>query len=188
MIRLATLVGTVLLLIGRTCSAAVAAEEAGKDPVGSWQWSEIAADVLASVEVTPAPYRASVCNTVGDKAGLEVRVGDGTKHIYSWPAHRHTVFAMADGVLYTTRFAPESSGCTVAAINLTTARVLWERRLTALGPVEHSKYRNRVNLVVRDATVIVYGNETAGRYIEAVDARTGALIRHHALQGERVGR
>jgi hypothetical protein len=44
-----------------------------------------------------------------------------------------------------------------------------------LGPVNHSKYRNRVQLDVRHGMLLVYGHESQGRYVEAFDLHSGEM-------------
>jgi len=45
-----------------------------------------------------------------------------------------------------------------------------------MGPVEHSAYANAVRISVEAERVIVRGWESAGRYAEVLDARTGAIL------------
>jgi len=54
----------------------------------------------------------------------------------------------------------------------------WTTRLTGLGPIAHSEYLNAVQLRMIHGRPVVFGWESGGRYIEAVDPVTGAAAFH----------
>lgn len=85
------------------------------------------------------------------------------------------------GRLFVAHHSAISSGAKVLAYNLRTGALLWEKQLQANGPVDHSKYRNEVQLAPREHHILAYGRESGGSYIEILDARTGALVANHSV-------
>lgn len=82
------------------------------------------------------------------------------------------------GTLYVARHSSISDGCTLHAIDAQTGAERWKTRLRALGPVAHSEYLNAVEVRMDRGRVVVFGWESAGRYIEGVDPATGATRFH----------
>lgn len=85
------------------------------------------------------------------------------------------------GRLFVAHHSAIASGAKVFAYNLRTGALIWEKQLQANGPVDHSKYRNEVQLSPRAHHVLTYGRESGGSYIEVLDARTGALVANHGV-------
>lgn len=79
-------------------------------------------------------------------------------------------------VLYVARYSNISSGCILHAFDLRTGGERFATRLRALGPIAHSEYLAAVELRVVRGRPVVYGWESAGRYVEAVDPATGASV------------
>lgn len=77
-----------------------------------------------------------------------------------------------------------ASGCRLDAFAADDGRALWSVRLRGAGAVGHSAYTNRVQLALVDGDPVVFGHESAGRYVERRDAATGALRSHRALPAE----
>lgn len=78
--------------------------------------------------------------------------------------------------------SPIASGAKLVAINPVSGSVIWEQQLRGLGPVEHSKYRNEIQLEIRDGKVVVYGRESEGRYIEVRSLTGGRLLAHERVR------
>jgi hypothetical protein len=113
-------------------------------------------------------------------------VRDGSE-LLAIEAHRNSTFRTVGNILYFPHFWPSSTGCTVAAYDLTTGKKLWETKLNAMGYPGHSAYRNEVTIGVGkvegidkagEGSVSVYGHETFGDYIEVLDQKTGTLLAH----------
>ena len=83
--------------------------------------------------------------------------------------------------MYSARHSDISSGCALYAFDLQTGRLKWTVNLTGLGPIAHSKYFNLVQTKMIGGRVVVFGWEAAGRYVEARDAATGAMISHQLV-------
>jgi hypothetical protein len=82
------------------------------------------------------------------------------------------------GTLYAARYSDISSGCALHAFDARTGAKRWSRQLAGLGRIAHSEYLNAVEMRIIDERPVVFGWESAGRYIEAVDPTTGADAVH----------
>lgn len=69
-----------------------------------------------------------------------------------------------------------ATGAHVFDLDTETGTQIWTADVLGLGPIGHSKYRNRVQLAVRGHALIVYGHEAQGRYVEALHTDTGQLL------------
>jgi hypothetical protein len=137
------------------------------------------------------PDLASVGHSAKQVKGYEVRITgpriavvDGDKEVCSFNGHPETVFTTVADVLCVADFHPISTGCELVAYDLKSGKQLWKCELRGIGPTSHSKYRNQVNLASEDGMVVVYGNESNGRYIEFVDVRLGKTVGHKRLPPE----
>ena len=78
--------------------------------------------------------------------------------------------------VYLARFSDIATGCEVRAFRADTGRELWRTRLSGVGPIAHSEYLNHVQIRVVDGRPVVFGWESAGRYVEILDAETGRTL------------
>ena len=70
-----------------------------------------------------------------------------------------------------------ATDCSLVAYDLKRRSQLWKAHLKGVGPLGHSKYRNRINLRAGPGqAVTVFGWESFGRYIEVVDVKTGKTL------------
>jgi hypothetical protein len=121
---------------------------------------------------------------------VEVRISQGGKPVVLL-AHARAAFAVRGGVLYFAVFSPYANGCSVAAYDLKTGKKLWTQSVQGIGPIPHFAYQNRVILAVEkhptaDAwAVVVTGWESAGRYVEVLDPRTGKQLANKTFDGPR---
>ena len=112
-----------------------------------------------------------------DRTTIHVRAGGRER--CSWVERGDFAFLGRADVLYRADYHWTSSGCAVVAFDLKAGKELWKASLKGLGPVDHSKYRNRVWMERLDETVFaVYGHESAGRYVELVDYKSGRTVGH----------
>ena len=70
-------------------------------------------------------------------------------------------------------------------MDLKTGKELWTSPLKALGPIEHSAYKNLMTLDANHDVVSLYGNESMGRYLEIKDAGTGETVGHKLFPEKR---
>lgn len=78
--------------------------------------------------------------------------------------------------LWVVRWCDMASGADVVAVDPATGGVRVERPLRALPNVVHSKYRASVELRELDGHPVVFGFESAGRYVEVLDPATAATV------------
>jgi hypothetical protein len=88
-----------------------------------------------------------------------------------------TPYIFDNDTLYFACYDPVDSGCVMKALDLKSKSALWTTSLQALGPTSHNAYHNRVHIKLSGRNIVVYGEESFGKYIETVDAMTGKTIR-----------
>jgi outer membrane protein assembly factor BamB len=170
--------------------AAATAVDAGSAPPRAdaipWQWNEEAGPAGRAFSVT-VEGGASVDvarGRDGKVMGLR-KYGASGGEIWAVPllapTARDVAFLVHDGNLYVALYAERGTGAEVAAVDSKTGRLLFRSPLRGLGSGHHGKNRNRVQLRFVDPWVVAFGDETAGRYIEALDAKTGATISSRKL-------
>ena len=143
-----------------------------------WAWSDERASVTYSARQLGGGYKAEFrpCDTFGYGT---VRVLKDGGVVHSFAGHTRTVFAVRDDILYYADFGPITSGCAVVAYDLKAKKQLWKTHLRGLRDGRpHSVYRNAVLLDLDGQAVCVRGRESAGRYIEYVDLKTGKTVGH----------
>jgi outer membrane protein assembly factor BamB len=166
---------TTFLLLGSALFAvAAAAEDDG------WRWKDDEATVGHSVLADRSEYDLTLGKKAGEREVTVAFAKDG-KTRYTLAGHGHTVFRVVGDTLVFARFSPGASGAQVVAVDLITGKELWATDLKGLGPVEHSAYRNRLNLDATADTVIVFGYESQGRYVENLNTKTGKTTSHHVF-------
>lgn len=94
------------------------------------------------------------------------------------PVHDFSTFTIRDHKIYVAQFNQWTSGCSVDGFNLKTSKPLWTTTLKGLGPIEHSKYNNRVIIRFEGKDLVVYGKEAAGRYKERLDPISGKTLQN----------
>jgi len=92
-----------------------------------------------------------------------------------------TPFLIKNDVIYYANYCPITSGCGLSAFDLKTAKQHWNSGLQGIGGTDHSKYSNHVNLKKQAGAIVVYGNESHGKYIEFVDMKSGNTVGHRAF-------
>ncbi|MCR9165827.1 MAG: hypothetical protein ACE37F_32210 [Nannocystaceae bacterium] len=81
-----------------------------------------------------------------------------------------------DGVLYLAHACGSSTGARLYALYVSEFAWQWQADLYALGPIGHFAYANRVALEWRGDRVLVFGDESLGRYVEAIDPERGGTL------------
>jgi hypothetical protein len=111
---------------------------------------------------------------------------DGRKVTFA--DHADAAVVVRGDALYVAKFSGISSGCTVVAYDLTTGKKAWAKALEGIGPVSHSKYRNRVAMAVEKHpnadhfALVITGWEAFGRYVEVIDLATGKQLAHKTYE------
>lgn len=148
-----------------------------------WSWSDDDASIMAYVAQLKDPYRVVLESNPRDCGALKISLYSGEDHSYSWPGHRFSCFLVKDGVLYYTHIWPiyHPAG-ELISVDVKSGKVRWKAQLEGLSVlIWDGRYRNRMNLVIKDQEVIIFGNESNGRYVEARDLATGHLRSHQIL-------
>jgi hypothetical protein len=148
-----------------------------------WRWSKEHANLPWCIKHHLSDYQVEtiINNPNFPRHEQTMRISDHGELIYSLNVHEWTVLTRSGDVIYIAEFSPIASGCALIAFDLETRKQLWASRLKAIGPQDHSKYRNSINIEMDDGAIIVFGNEEHGRYIELVDPETGKTIGHKRL-------
>jgi hypothetical protein len=81
-------------------------------------------------------------------------------------------------VLYYADYNPYTTSCAVVAYDLENRKQLWNTSLQGLGPIEHTVYHNAVQIGFDGGALCVYGQESAGKYVEYVDLKEGKTVGH----------
>jgi len=153
----------------------------------TWQWAGPPAP--QGMYQAPRTVRAGTieCTFVYDDKAYTARTScsQGGRELWHKVEGRafvdDTAFAIDNGTLYSARHGDISSGCTLHAFDVQTGREKWTVSLTGLGPIAHSKYFNLVEARMIGGRIVVFGWEAAGRYIEARDPATGAMLAHQLV-------
>jgi hypothetical protein len=151
----------------------------------SWRWSDREASLSHSITCHLSDDEVEISLLEGIRYRLSIRLKAGGKDIHAFEGHDETVFARWGDRLYLADFCPIASGCRVVAVNLKTGERLWERSLRGLGPIRHSKYRNRINMTTDGRVITIWGNESSGRYVELLDQKTGRTVGHKVFPENR---
>lgn len=113
-------------------------------------------------------------------------VGETRKELWSRELEPEFVGAAAlvsaGRTLFVAHYSAISSGGVVRAFDIIDGTPRWERAIEGLGPIQHSEYRNEIQLVVRDGALHVFGKESAGAYIERFALGDGAQLSLHRVE------
>jgi outer membrane protein assembly factor BamB len=152
-----------------------------------WQWHEEAGPAGRAFSVT-LEGGASVDvarGRDGKVMGLRKYGGNGGE-IWAVPllaaTARNVAFLVHGGTLYIALYADNAPGADIAAIDTKSGRLLFRVPLRGPGPLPHGRVRNRVQLHFVDPWVVVFGDESGGRYIDALDAKTGETVSSRKLR------
>jgi hypothetical protein len=150
-----------------------------------WSWSEDESSPLYSAAAAQSPYSIELISMPAQRDALVLKCIDGVREKYRWNGHRYSVFQLTGERLCYVEYSMATPGGTVVMVDLASAKELWRSPLRARGRPLHSMYRNRICMSANAEVVSVYGNETAGRYFEIKDAKTGETVGHKEFRQER---
>ena len=145
----------------------------------AWSWSAERASVGDSFLKFPNTYQVELIRKKNKYGEITIRLVDDGKELYAWEGHYRSVFSLNGDVLVYADFHPSRNGCSVVAFDLKKQKQLWKTDLKGLGPIPHFRYSNSVTLeIINNDAVRVFGNESAGQYLEIVDLKTGNTVGH----------
>jgi hypothetical protein len=191
-LRRRALAAVVLAAASTAAAPSPAADDAGAAPPSPdairWQWDPAADRGGHAYSVTLAGGASVdiVRERNGKITGLRKFGAEGGQ-LWSVPlpvpAARNAAFLVHGATLYLGLYAESAPGAEIAAVDTASGRLLFRTPLRGLGAARHGKgkYRNRVQLRFVDPWVVAFGDESAGRYIEALDANTGEIVSSRKL-------
>lgn len=165
--------------------------EKPKPPATDWQkwaddaaWKPPAEDLGYCLANEARAY--DVTRKKESRGVLTIRVSDGDAELYSFGAHTGTMFFERNGVLYHTEYSRGVNGCVMVAFDLRAKKQLWKTHLKGIGEVQHSAYTNEVRMnPYLEGVLVVYGNESFGKYVEVLDIETGKTVGHKVFKEEK---
>ncbi len=169
-------------------SPAMAVPVSESKPI-AWQWSETP-DLFPAVDLIAADEKARyVLHHVPDERDTQhhaVLRRDNASGAVAWSrlvaqeSVPGAALAVDDRRVYMAAYSRIASGCKVAAFDVASGEPLWTTALEGIGPIEHSKYHNRVQMRLVDGGLALYGHE-ASRFIELLDPETGGQLSNERL-------
>jgi len=145
-------------------------------PTIPWQWND---DDAGGFAATPDRHFRWALSDDGRAA--EIRCTDAAGKI-RWvkaidaATTDSAALAVYEDKLFAALYWHGATGCRVLALAIDTGAQHWETTLTGLGSMGHSRYINRVQLNVSGDRLVVFGNESAGKYIEVLDPSSGRQV------------
>lgn len=148
-----------------------------------WTWAPERASVSDAFLRLPNTYQVELSRPKGKTGVVTVRLLDDGKEAFALAGHYGSVFALSGDVLVYADFDPHRNGCSLVAYDLKQKKQSWKTTLKGLGPIPHSRYANAVTLeFIDNAAVRVFGNESAGKYLEIVDINMGKAVGHRVYK------
>ena len=145
-----------------------------KADVSGFTWTEAATKLNYYLELNTGGYKVSAVDADPYSKTIIVKK-DGSER-FRFEGHNETPFIIKNDVLFYISHNPGDTGCTLVAVDLKEKSELWKTSLKALGPIDHFKYSNRINMDSDDRVIVVQGFESAGKYLEYVDMKTGKTV------------
>jgi len=148
-----------------------------------WRWSDREASIISYLGAAPSEYKISI--TRPQSSGikdLKVAISDGDSVLCRFESNYQGAFLFdrnRNWIIYS-QYSPIATGCTLIAYDLKTKQQVWKTNLKGIGPVSHSKWRNRINLKLETDRVTVFGDEGT-KYIESVSLASGETVYHRML-------
>jgi outer membrane protein assembly factor BamB len=86
------------------------------------------------------------------------------------------------GRLYGALFSDSATGGQVVALDAISGETLWMARIEGIGPKMHSKYGNRIQLRFINNWLVIFGDESGGKYIEVFDSKNGQRLSNRIIR------
>jgi hypothetical protein len=143
-----------------------------------WKWPEGGASAKECVKRFAGDCKVEITTKEMGFFNVELRFLRNDKVRLKIDGHQGTTFVGDRLIVWYAEYGPISSGCSLVAYDLEAGKQLWKTNLKGLGPIDHTKYRNQVVLELDRDVVRVWGQESAGNYLEIVDRKTGKTVGH----------
>lgn len=149
----------------------------------AWKFSQEQANVTDSLLRFSKDYQVELVRPKNRFGDITIRIVDDGKEVVAWEGHYRSVFASSGDLLVYAVFGPTRTGCALVGYDLKAQKQLWKTNLKGLGDIAHFGYSNSVNLdVINNDAVRVFGNESAGQYLEIVDLKTAKTVGHRTYK------
>jgi hypothetical protein len=148
----------------------------------AWNWVQSEASLDWSLSNYKGPFTVTVENRNWLRKIIKFAREDDV--LLSWEADPTGAFVdVGHNTIVYAAYSDHSAGCRLVAFDLSARKELWRNWLRAAGIVEHSKYSNQVILRrTHPRYLTVLGKESAARYIEIVDIKTGKTVAHRTVE------
>lgn len=142
----------------------------------AWAWpAETSTPEACARQFRGGGYEVEITTPKDPASQPMIQVRKEGKDVVSWSVLSASVFVRGGDMLYYAEFSHYASGCNIVAYHLKHGE-WWKTPLWGIGPKGNSMYTNRVNIKLDGNHLVVYRDESAGRYIELVDVRTGRIV------------
>jgi hypothetical protein len=181
--RLLILAGTTWMWLGNQGLARSAnaedAEALAKNV--EWKWDKLTSVLSYSLQQMPSTsefgWRLSSDLDRRDVLELTFVNKSAKTTVWSTQAHWSTVFRTGGKKIYIVQSPAMTYGGKVLCIDGSSGRMDWECPIGAILKVgSHSLYVTSRAIELTDDFVLVWGNETGGRFLDVIDRKTGRLL------------
>lgn len=149
----------------------------------AWTWVAERASVSDSFLKFPNTYQVELIRKKNKYGEITIRIVDDGNELVAWEGHHRSVFFLSGDVVVYADFHPSRTGCSIVAFDLKKQKQLWKTALKGLGDISHFRYSNSVNLtIINNDAIQVFGQESAGQYLEIVDLKTGKTVGHRTYK------
>ena len=161
-----------------------------------WTWREEESRFQWYVDQLDETFQVQM-DDGGDKKrkrwirNITISIRDKSGEPLTWQGHLESCFlGMKNGVIVYEDHRRMAQGCTVVAYDVRKGVEIWRTGLRGKGRrVRHSRYRNQINLRYGPSdSIVVFGKETAGNYIELLSIKTGETVGHRIVPRRPVGK
>ena len=152
-----------------------------------WSWDDQKVGPLNCAYRATGDLQFGITTLPKTKHRLDIAVLSDGRRVFSWRGHHASVFCVATDRLYFADWSIGASGGNVVAVDLVSGQEIWRKPLKALGDIEHSTYQTLFNIDVSENVVIVWGNESQGKYVEFKSAQTGETIAQKIFPKDEIG-
>lgn len=141
----------------------------------AWHWSDDEVKISYSIARVKAPYSA----VIESKNGFKLAISKAGKAVLKVDVADYQGFLIKGDALYLLNYHLMSNGCAVEKYDLKSGAKAWIAPLQGIGSIAHSKYFNSVIITDEKGVITIYGKESAGRYRETIDAKTGKTLSNY---------
>lgn len=151
-----------------------------------WEWNDDQARFFYCVSQLPENYGVKL-TTNDQRSVFDLTLTQRERNVITWQGTEFSVFRVHGNDLLFADWNLGASGGEIVAVNLQDGSERWRTKLKGLGGIRHSAYRNRIDFAVREDVVVIWGNESQGRYVEIKSLNTGETIGHKLFPKDDLG-